>query len=171
MIGKLIINSLMIAFVAMQLSCGEHVASKPSSEDIVVDNVLRDENSVLTTEQTWRKIIGCWSSLSGKVLVISEHSLVSSTDRTKPVSYSVVSHAEPGHTREMVTLQLENRPEFYYFLDYLTVEILADQDRVPTIRIENYVSNLRLSERKSSGGDTWQKFECESESKGTFAES
>lgn len=90
---------------------------------------------------------GCWSSYDGKVLSIEDDKIKVWTKDFKPVNYQKIDIPleEPG-----VLLQLFNRPQFYYFQEYIFIQMSkVDEDNL--IRIKFYSTYENFVDNKSVG--------------------
>ena len=161
MINTAAVSTIIMLLAIVFAGCSENEFSKPDQEQISGYDLSGVKTARTIPESSNVRIVGCWSSLSGKNLVISETTIISSTDKQARVGYDVERSTDIRSDSELLVLRLTDRPEFYYFQEYLTIESLPDHDGARSIRIENFRSRKALINRQSSGGDTWQKFDCE----------
>ena len=98
---------------------------------------------------------GCWSSGSGKYFKITGDEIFLSTNRFKPVKFAVEQSSDAG-----VVLQLIDRPQFYFFQEFVSFEFDNERDGFP-LKIHNYLNREDLETENHSGAGGWVKDSCE----------
>lgn len=90
---------------------------------------------------------GCWSSTNGLILEIGENKIKLSTNSFKPVNYLKV---DKPLKKSGVSLQIIDRPQFYYFSEYIFIQVRKDDDDT-LMRVKFYSTYDDFLKNNSSG--------------------
>lgn len=101
------------------------------------------------------RLVGCWSSGNGKVLRITDSDIWVSTNSFEPVPY--LDRALEGN---QLTFQLPARPQFYFFQEFLTLEIDDQGNEGFSLTIKDYRTLQDLEGGKESGTSSWARDDC-----------
>ncbi len=103
-------------------------------------------------------IVGCWSSGTGAILRITHGSFELSYNKYKPVAYERLKETiGPGG----ISLQLQKRPQFYYFQEFLKVTPKEDTELgEKQILIEDFTSLEKAVQNDSTGFSGWVESDC-----------
>ena len=122
-------NALLLILVIFNFACFS--SNETRNENTLMEKdksqILQIENKKSRAEKSFAeeffandKYKGCWSSLDGRVISIDDNTIKIWSKDVKPIMYRKVDTPlkESG-----ILIQLENRPQFYYFQEYNFIKV------------------------------------------------
>ena len=136
----------------------QNVIKVSNNSGHAVDTQRTRESENGNQEPRTRKedVLGCWSSGSGKILRITDGDVRLSTHGFTPVPYESVTPSQSA----VRTIRLIDRPQFYFFKEYLALSVKKDASGETILMIRDNASLEGLYESTAGDESSWVPDDC-----------